>query len=236
MNLTSPPALRAESLVKEFSTDWRGHRWRAVDGVSFAVPRGAVCGIVGPNGSGKSTTLKLLAGVTRPTAGSCHVAGRIGYLPESPGFPDYLTGRGLLAQLAALAGLDAARSARAVAGVLESTGLTDAADRPIREYSKGMRQRIGLAQALLDEPEILLLDEPASGLDPRALEQFGALIRRLRATGCTIVLSAHFLPKVEELCDQVILLEQGRMIYAGNSAAVQSAGGLHRLYLERIGA
>lgn len=99
-----------------------------------------------------------------------------------------------------------------------------------------MRQRIGIAQALLDGPEILLLDEPASGLDPRALEQLGQLIRRLRAAGSTVVLSAHFLPQVEELCDQVVLLDQGRVIYAGSAGAVQDAGGLYRLYLERIGA
>jgi ABC-type multidrug transport system ATPase subunit len=236
MNSALPPALRAESLVKEYRTDWRGRRWRALDGVSFAVPRGQVCGIVGPNGSGKSTTLKLLAGVTRPTAGRCLVSGRLGYSPETPGFPDYLTGRELLRQMAALTGLAARQCAEAAAAALAETGLGEAADRLVGGYSNGLRQRIGLAQALLHQPEILLLDEPATGLDPRAVEQFNQLIRRLRAAGRTVVLTAHFLPQVEELCDQVVLLERGRVIFSGSATAVQMAGGLHRLYLERIGA
>lgn len=230
-----PPALRAESLVKEYSTDWRGHRWRALDGVSFTVPGGTVCGIVGPNGSGKSTTLKLLAGLTRPTAGACRVAGRIGYLPETPGLPDYLTGRQLLVHLAAVTRLAPARRTAAAADALEATGLTEAADRPIGAYSKGMRQRLGLAQALLETPEVLLLDEPASGLDPHAVTQLAAVIRHQRQAGRTVVLTAHFLPQVEAWCDQVVLLAHGRLIFSGDAGAVQAAGGLHRLYLERTG-
>jgi ABC-2 type transport system ATP-binding protein len=237
------PALRAESLSKNYVTDWSGHRWRALDRVSFAVPRGTVCGLVGPNGSGKTTTLKLFAGLTTPTAGLCEVAGlpvgravrerRIGFAPESPAFPGFLAADDYLEQTARVAGFARTAAQEAAAAGLALTGLAEAGRRRIGGFSKGMRQRLAIAQAVLTDPEVVLLDEPAAGLDPRAVEQLADIIRRLRGSGRTVLLSSHFLPQVEELCDQVVLLEKGRVLFAGKAGEVAAAGGLTRLYTER---
>jgi ABC-2 type transport system ATP-binding protein len=243
MNPAHAPAIRAESLVKDFFTDWRGHRWRALDGVDFTVPVGSVCGLVGPNGSGKSTTLKILAGLTRPNAGRAEILGRlgaeavrlgrVGYLPDSPALPVHLTGCAFLVHLARLSGLTPGAARDAAGRALEGTDLAGSALRRISEYSKGMRQRLGLAQAVLNDPDVVLLDEPVSGLDPRATEQFGRIVRDLGERRRTVLLTSHFLPQVEELCDQIILLERGRVLFSGEREEVRAAGGLHRLYLER---
>ncbi len=240
MNSAHPLAIRAESLVKNYQTDWKGRRRRALAGVSFGVARGCVCGLVGPNGSGKSTTLKILAGLLRPDAGQCEIfdhsigqaisRGLIGYLPESLEMPDYLTGEAFLGQLAQLAGLSAINDK--ISRALALVGMADAAKRRVGEYSKGMRQRLGLAQAVLGEPAVVLLDEPASGLDPRATEQLGAAIRQLRAQGRTVLLTSHFLPQAEEWCDQLILMEGGRVIFTGSHTEVAVSGGLQHLYLQ----
>jgi ABC-type multidrug transport system ATPase subunit len=212
--------------------------------VDFTVARGAVCGLVGPNGSGKSTTLRILAGLSRPDRGRVEIVGmsaaeaarrgRIGYLPDSPGLPGFMRGRALLIHLARLAGMAASAAERAAQGALEQTGLLTAAERRVGEYSKGMRQRLGLAQALLGDPEVLLLDEPVSGLDPRAVDHFGWLVRALGDRGRTVLFTSHFLPQVEEICDDVVLLEHGRVLAVAGNAAVRAAGGLHRLYLDRV--
>ena len=243
MTSAHPLAIRAESLVKNYQTDWKGRRRRALDGVSFAVPSGGVCGLVGPNGSGKSTTLKLLAGWLRPDAGRCEIQnqsvehaighGLVGYLPEALGLPEYLTGREFLRNLALLAGLSAIDEK--IAGALALVGLEADAGRRMGEYSKGMRQRLGLAQAVLGDPAVVLLDEPAVGLDPRAAAQLGAAIRQVHAQGRTVLLSSHFLPQAEEWCDQLVLLEGGRVVFDGSSVEVAAAGGLQRLYLEKTG-
>jgi ABC-2 type transport system ATP-binding protein len=241
----APPrmGIRVESLSKSYATDWRGRHWRALDGVSFAVPRGTVCGLIGPNGSGKSTTLKILAGLTSPDASRAEIMGvpagdavrrgLVGYLPDQPALPGFVSGRALLVHLARLGGRSARAAATAADMALETTGLADAATRRVSEYSKGMRQRLGLAQTFLHEPEVLLLDEPVSGLDPRATEQLGRMIRELAHRGPTILLASHFLPQLEELCDQVVLLDRGRVLFAGSRDAADRAGGLHRLFLER---
>jgi len=237
------PAIRAESLVKDFVTDWRGRRWRALAGVDFALPGGRVCGLIGPNGSGKSTTLKILAGLMRPDRGHAEILGydaseatrrgRVGYLPDLPALPGFLRADAFLRQLARLSGLspDAARGA--VGRALEQTGLGPIAARRIDSFSKGLRQRLGVAQALLGDPAVVLLDEPVNGLDPRAIELFGGLVRSLAERGRTVLLTSHFLPQVEELCDEVVLLDKGSVIFSGPRNSVGAAGGLHRLYLER---
>ena len=240
MNSAHPLAIRAESLVKNYQTDWKGRRRRALAGVSFAVARGSVCGMVGPNGSGKSTTLKLLAGLMRPDSGQCEIQeqpiaqainrGLVGYLPEALVLPGYLTGREFLRELARLAGLSAIEAR--IAEALALVGLEREANRRVGEFSKGMRQRLGLAQAVLGKPEVVLLDEPASGLDPRAAEQLGAAIRQLRVQGRTVLLTSHFLPQAEEWCDQLILMEGGRVVFNGSNAEVAVSGGLQQLYLE----
>ncbi len=241
MNSAQPLAIRAESLVKYYQTDWKGRRRRALAGVSFAVRRGCVCGLVGPNGSGKSTTLKLLAGLLRPDTGRCEIEeqsvaqaisrGGVGYLPESLGLPDYLTGEEFLREFAQLAGLIDIEEK--IASALALVGLVVEGKRRMGEYSKGMRQRLGLAQAVLGNPAVVLLDEPASGLDPRAAAQLGSAIQLLRAQGRTVLLSSHFLPQAEEWCDQLVLLDRGRVVFDGTCAEVSVSGGLQQLYLER---
>lgn len=206
MTSAHPLTIRAESLVKYYQTDWKGRRRRALNDVSFVVPRGGVCGLVYPNGSGKSTTLKLLAGLLQPDAGRGEIhsqtveqiggCGRIGFLPEAVRLPDYLTGREFLRELARLAGLSTIDDK--IAGALALVGLEAEPSRRLGGYSKGMRQRLGLAQAVLDDPAVVLLDEPASGLDPRASGQLGRAIRQLQAQGRTVLLSSHFLPQAEE--------------------------------------
>jgi ABC-type multidrug transport system ATPase subunit len=242
MNPAHAPAIRAESLVKSFVTDWRGRRWRALDGVDFVVARGAVCGLIGPNGSGKSTTLRILSGLTEPDQGRAEILGldaaeavrrgRVGYLPDLPALPGFFRGGALLTHLARLSGMSLAAATGAADRALAQTGLVGAAERRIAEYSKGMRQRLGLAQALLGEPEIVLLDEPASGLDPRAIDQLGRIVRGLGDRGRTVILTSHFLPQAEEICDQVVMLDHGRVLFAGPRHAVLAAGGLHRIFLE----
>jgi ABC-type multidrug transport system ATPase subunit len=243
MTSAHPLAIRAESLVKNYQTDWKGRRRRALDGVSFAVAQGSVCGLVGPNGSGKSTTLKVLAGLLRPDEGKCEIhgqpvahaigAGRVGYLPETTGLPEYLTGEEFLRELAQLVGPCDIEDK--IACALALVGLTSEGKRRVGEYSKGMRQRLGLAQAVLGDPAVVLLDEPASGLDPRAAGQLGAAIGQLRARGRTVLLTSHFLPQAEEWCDQLVLLEKGRVVFDGGNAEVTASGGLHHLFLERTG-
>lgn len=241
MTSAHPLAIRAESLVIKYQTNWKGRQRRALDGVSFAVPQGRVCGLVGPNGSGKSTTLRVLAGLVRPDAGRCEILGQpvatllnrglVGYLPELLGAAEYLTGEEFLRDLAQLASLDAIEDK--IAGALALVGLEKEAKRCVGEYSKGMRQRLGLAQAVLGDPAVVLLDEPASGLDPRAAEQLGTAIRQLRDRGRTVLLTSHFLPQAEEWCDQLILLEKGRVVFDGSNAEVAGCGGLQHLFLAR---
>jgi ABC-type multidrug transport system ATPase subunit len=238
-----PLAIRAESLVKDYHTDWKGRIWRALDGISVAVPRGSVCGLVGPNGSGKTTTLKILAGLAVPSSGSCQLdggpvadavaAGQVGFASETAGLPGFLTGREFLRGLARLSGCSTRNVDTAVASALALTGLDEAADRRVKDYSKGMRQKLVLAQAVLGDPAIVLLDEPASGLDPRATERLGRTITELRTRGRTVVLSSHFLPQIEEWCDQFVMLDRGRIIFTGDHNSVTVAGGLSHIYLER---
>jgi ABC-2 type transport system ATP-binding protein len=241
MTSAHPLAIRAESLVKNYQTDWKGRRRRALAGVSFGVKRGCVCGLIGPNGSGKSTTLKILAGLLRLDAGRCEIEGQsvaqaihrglVGYLPESLGLPDYLTGEEFLRDFAQLAGLPGIEEK--IASALALVGLVAEGKRHVGEYSKGMRQRLGLAQAVLGDQAVVLLDEPASGLDPRAAAQLGVAIRHLRTQGRTVLLSSHFLPQAEEWCDQLVLLDRGRIVFNGTCAEVLVSGGLQNLYLER---
>lgn len=243
MNLVpDAPALRLERLVKDFALDWRGRTARALDGVTLAVARGTVCALVGANGSGKSTTLKLCAGLLRATRGRCEVvglppveavrAGRVAYLPEETLLPDFDSAGEFLRRLTAIAGLPPDAADAAIESALARTGLAAVASQRLSTLSKGQRQRLGLAQALLRAPEILLLDEPASGLDPRAQRELRALIAGQRAEGRTVVLSAHFLPHLDELCDQFVVLDRGRVIFDGDRAVVAARGGLERIHLE----
>ena len=214
-----------EKLCKEYRTGFRMKRVRAVDGASFQVRKGEIFGFVGPNGAGKTTTIRSILGLIRATGGACRVFGqpvpsraarrRLGFLPESPYFYEYLTPAERLDLAGRLHGLDApARKAR-TKSLLERVGLADAATRPLRKFSKGMLQRAGLAQALVNDPELLVLDEPMSGLDPVGRKEVRDLILECRREGKTIFFSTHILPDVEAICDRVALIVGGKILDEG---------------------
>jgi ABC-2 type transport system ATP-binding protein len=241
-----PPPIYLDRVTKDFVLDWRGRRRRAVEAVSLAIPRGSIGALVGPNGSGKTTLLKICAGLTRPCSGTCRIAGRapteaaangcMGYVADEADFPDYLSAQGLLERWARIGGVVRAESAEAAGRALETVGLAAHAPRRIREFSRGMRQKLALAAALLGDPPVLLLDEPASALDPRALRWLEDFVAAQRAAGRTILLSSHFLPQVEEIADQCLVLADGRVVFAGPRAEVRARGGLNAVYLEAVGA
>ncbi len=198
---------------------------RAVDHLTLAVAPGQVYGLLGPNGSGKSTTIKILLGLLRPSAGDCSVFGvpssrvearrDVGYLPEAPYFYRHLSGRELVRFCARLCGLSGPRLAARVEEVLQLVDLAGAAERRVGTYSKGMLQRIGLAQALVHDPRLLILDEPTAGVDPVGTAAISALILRLKAQGKTVLITSHLLGQVEDLCDRVAILDRGRLILEG---------------------
>ena len=195
----------------------------AVADLSLGVRRGEVFGFLGPNGAGKTTSLKMLLGLITPTTGSGTLLGRsigdraarakVGFLPEHFRFQDWLTGRELLRFHGRLYGLSGRALEAKADSLLSRMALQEAADRPIRGYSKGMTQRVGLAQALLNDPEIIFLDEPTSGLDPLGRLLVRDVIRELRAGGTSVFLNSHLLGEVEATCDRVVFLKQGRVIH-----------------------
>ncbi|MBF0341485.1 MAG: ABC transporter ATP-binding protein [Magnetococcales bacterium] len=209
----NPSVIEVEAVVKAYP------RHRALNGVSFTVPAGVCMALLGHNGAGKTTLMKLLLGLTRSTAGRIQVLGedparadldfrrQIGFLPENVIFHDELTGEETLRHYARLKGEDPRR--RGV--LLERVGLADAAGRRVKGYSKGMRQRLGLAQALLGRPKLLMLDEPTTGLDPMLRQEFYRVIQELRAEGVTILLSSHVLTELEARTDLAMILEHGRI-------------------------
>jgi ABC-2 type transport system ATP-binding protein len=184
-----------------------------------------VFGFLGPNGAGKTTTIKILLGLVKPTGGEARLLGlpagtaearqRIGYLPENFRFHDWLTGHALLDFHGRLAGLSAAERRERIPRVLEQVGLTGRGNDRIRAYSKGMTQRIGLAQAIIHEPELVLLDEPTSALDPGGRREVRDLIRSLSARGTTVFLNSHLLSEVEMVCDRVAIVDRGRVVRSG---------------------
>jgi ABC-2 type transport system ATP-binding protein len=194
-------------------------------GISFEVREGEIFGFVGPNGAGKTTTLKVLMGLIRATAGEASVLGcdvretqfrrHIGFLPENPYFYDFLTGREILSFYAKLSGVARALRGDRVAMLLDWVGLSGAADARLRTYSKGMLQRVGIAQALVHDPKVVFLDEPMSGLDPIGRKEIRDLILRLRTEGKTVFMNTHILSDVEMVCDRVAIIVAGRITYQG---------------------
>ena len=218
-------AIRAENLSKTFRDFWHRPRVEAVRSISFEIPAGQVFGLLGPNGSGKSTTLKMILGLLFPTAGSLEVLGnspravavkqRIGYLPEESYLYPHLTPYETLAFYARLFRLPAATARERIEQLLEMIGLAHARHRPVGEFSKGMARRLGLAQALLNDPDLVILDEPTSGLDPQGTRQVKDLILALAARGKTVLLSSHLLADVEDVCRQIAILFNGRILARG---------------------
>jgi len=219
------PALELRGLVKDFAVGLRGVKLRAVDRLDLRVGRGEVYGLLGPNGSGKSTTIKIVLGLLEPTAGRCEIFGLpsarvearrgVGYLPESPYFYRHLTGRELVRFYGRICGLGGAALKRRVAEVIAWVGLEEAADRRVGTYSKGMLQRIGLAQALVHDPELVILDEPTAGVDPVGSAAISELILRLKAQGKTVLISSHLLAQIEDICDRIAILDRGRLVLEG---------------------
>src|SRR6478736_6124530 len=209
----------------------------AVDGVDLAVPKGAVFGFLGPNGSGKTTTIRLLLGLATATGGSVRVLGeempgklhdvlpRVGALVEGPAFYPFLSGAANLRRMDAADpyGSGATRRAR-VQSALERVGLTHAADKLVRAYSLGMKQRLGIANALLAPRELLVLDEPTNGLDPQGTREVRSLVRSLAADGATVFVSSHLLAEVEQICTHAAIMSAGRLVAQGPLAELRQAG------------
>ncbi|HEY6332180.1 MAG TPA: ABC transporter ATP-binding protein [Blastocatellia bacterium] len=241
------PVIEIQGLTKDFKVGFmvRGEKEqrqgffsrttvRALDNLSLDVRRGESFGFLGPNGAGKTTTLKLLMGLTFPTSGSARILGnpiddvltrkRLGYLPENPYFYDYLTGRELLFYTASLFGISRGVAVGRVNQMLDTVGLDQkAADRQLRKYSKGMTQRIGIAQALINDPDVVFLDEPMSGLDPIGRREVRDLLLDLRARSKTVFFSSHILSDVEALCDRVAILNRGKLYKSGTLAELTAA-------------
>ncbi len=208
-------AIQTEDLKKHFG------KVHALDGLNISVEEGTVYGFLGPNGAGKTTTIRLLTGLSKPTGGSAHVAGidtrqrrslarHIGYLPEEPAFYDWMTPEELLNYIGAVFGDPTATRRQRTKQLLEQVGLTDVRKRHIAGFSRGMRQRLGLAQALYNRPEVLFLDEPVSALDPLGRKEVLELIDGLRSQ-CTVFMSTHILADVERVCDAIGIIDHGLM-------------------------
>ncbi len=219
-------AIETENLTKDYPLGfWRKRPYRALDRLTFQVSPGEVFGFLGPNGAGKTTTLKLLMQLVFPTAGRAEILGRpvgdvevrrrIGYLPENPYFYDHLTAEELLRYFGRLFGLDPATRRRRAGELLDEVGLGPERRMALRRHSKGMLQRVGLAQALLNRPDVVFLDEPMSGLDPIGRRMVRDLILRLRDGGTTVFFSSHILSDAEALCSRVAILAAGRLVSSG---------------------
>ncbi len=233
----STTVLAARALRKAYG------RRVAVDGVGFEVAGGEVVGLLGPNGAGKTTTIKMLLGLVRPDGGEATIFGRpagdpaarkrIGYLPELFRYPEWLSGAEVVRLHGRLAGMPKHDLPARVTAVLAEVGLAGRGDDKVKGYSKGMSQRLGLAVALVAHPDLVLLDEPTSALDPLGRREVRDLIRRLRERGAAVLLNSHLLAEVEQVCDRVVILDQGRVVSAGRLEDL--AGALEvRVELDRI--
>ncbi|MFM9957171.1 MAG: ABC transporter ATP-binding protein [Phycisphaerales bacterium] len=231
--MTEAPVVLAQGLTKLFKDFWLRDRARAVDGIDFDVRRGEVFGLLGPNGSGKSTTIKMILGLLKKTSGRLAVFGthphdveikkRIGYLPEESYLYPFLNARETLDYYAKLFQLDGPVRKRRIDELLDMVGLANVQHRQVREYSKGMQRRIGIAQALINDPELLILDEPTTGLDPIGNRQVKDLISMLGRRGKTIILSSHLLSDVEDCVDRLVILYGGKIRAAGTCDSLLEA-------------
>lgn len=220
------PAISIQHLTKIYPIPFRKEKVTAVDDLSLTVEPGQVYGLLGPNGSGKSTTMKVVLGLVTPSAGKTEIFGRdsrevesredVGFLPENPYFYKFLTGFETLIFFGKLCGLKGAPLRDRARELLKLVRLEDAADRRLGGYSKGMLQRIGLAQALIQEPRLLVLDEPTAGVDPAGSREIRDLILDFKSRGITVLLCSHLLEQVQEICDRVGILHRGRLVREGS--------------------
>lgn len=225
--------LRIEKLTKDYRQGFKRARVRALDHLSLEVHEGEIFGFLGPNGAGKTTTIKLLLDLIRPTDGKAWVFGepmgspelkrRIGYMPENPYFYRFLTAWEFLDFYGKIAGLHAGQRKERAQELLNLVGLSEARNKRIGEFSKGMVQRVGLAQAMLNDPKMILMDEPLSGLDPIGRREMRTLIERFREQGKTIFFCSHVLSDVETLCDRVAILHRGKLIKVGKISEIVEA-------------
>jgi ABC-2 type transport system ATP-binding protein len=228
-------AIETEGLIKIFRNRWSGKEVRAVDGISLRVEQGSTFGLLGPNGAGKTTFVKMLLSCAHPTAGRASIFGRdarhaearrpIGYLPENHRFPTYMTGRSMLDFYGALSGMDSAARRKRIPELLATVGLSDWGNVRLGKYSKGMLQRVGLAQALMHAPTLLILDEPTDGVDPIGRIQIRELLHGLEQQGVTIFLNSHLLSEVELFCRDVAIVHRGRVALEGKVKELTAGSG-----------
>ncbi|MBV9766875.1 MAG: ABC transporter ATP-binding protein [Acidobacteriaceae bacterium] len=228
-------AIQADGLEKIYRTRFRGREIKAVSNLTLHVPEGVKFGLLGPNGAGKTTFVKMLLSAVNPTSGSAKLFGKdardpearrpVGYLPENHRFPTYFTGRGMLDFYGALSGLDALERNKRIPGLLELVGLKDWGDVRIKKYSKGMLQRLGLAQALLHKPRLLVLDEPTDGVDPVGRREIRDILNGLTGTGVTIFINSHLLSEVESFCEYVAILKSGELALEGKISSLIAGRG-----------
>ncbi len=237
-------AISVQHLTKDFRIGIRGLKLRAVDNLSLEIPRGQVFGLLGPNGCGKSTTLKIILGLVTATSGNISILGhpsatsearrRTGFLPEAPYFHKFLSGRELVSYCAQLSGVDPSKVDEAVEDALSLAAMTEAADRPIGTYSKGMLQRIGFAQTIVHDPELVILDEPTAGVDPVGSAAIGRMIHAMRDKGKTVVLCSHLLGQVEQVCDRVAIMDRGKLVLEGKVDDVLARRDQHVMTIESL--
>ncbi len=222
---TTVAALQFENLKKTFKIGFRRKVVEAVRGISITIEPGEVFGFLGPNGAGKTTTIKMLMGLIRPTEGTASIFGRhisdprvrrrVGFMPEQPYFYDYLKPRELLRFMGGLQGLSGTDLDREVNSLIDMVGLGHARERTLRKFSKGMLQRAGIAQAFLGDPDLVILDEPLSGLDPIGRKEMKDVLLRAKARGKTLFFSSHILSDIEMICDRVAIINKGRLVRLG---------------------
>ncbi len=236
------PAVLVEHLTKVFHTPMTRQKIAAVIDLSFRVSKGEIYGLIGPNGSGKSTTMKVILGLIKATQGSTAVFGidsgkvgsraDVGFLPENPYFYKHLSGRETLNFYGRLCGLKRDRLKDRIPELLKMVGLEQAAERALSGYSKGMLQRIGLAQALIHEPRLVVLDEPTAGVDPRGSREIRDLVLQMKEAGKSVILCSHLLEQVQEVCDRVGIMSRGRMVREGTLEELTRIEGQEELILE----
>jgi ABC-2 type transport system ATP-binding protein len=233
--VTTDFAIQTDGLEKTYRARFRGREVNAVCDLTLRVPTGVKYGLLGPNGAGKTTFVKMLLSAVHPSAGSAWLFGRdirlpesrrpVGYLPENHRFPTYLTGAGMLNFYGALSGLPSNERRKRIPGLLKLVGLSRWGSVRIRKYSKGMLQRLGLAQALIHHPKLLILDEPTDGVDPAGRREIHDILNRLTSKGVTIFINSHLLGEVESFCEYVAIMRQGKLVVEGKISELLAGTG-----------